>query len=122
MENCRVPADDPNTHLELTMIHEAMILDYGGPDLALIFYGAALKLYLFAGVLVSLLLPAAVCGTVGGVLLTIGGVFLIAVLVGVVESSMARFRFLKVPQLLMGALAIALLALLCFTVFEKGGC
>ena len=51
-ENSRVPFDDPNTHLELTMIHEVMVLDHGGPDLAFILYGAALKLWIFAALLV----------------------------------------------------------------------
>ena len=58
VENCRIPADDPTTHLELTMIHEAMILDHSGPNLALILYGAALKLWLFAGLTAGILLPA----------------------------------------------------------------
>ena len=57
-ENCRVPFDDPETHLELTMIHEAMVLDNGGPDLALIHYGASLKLWLLTVFFVSVLLPA----------------------------------------------------------------
>ncbi|MBQ9774471.1 MAG: NADH-quinone oxidoreductase subunit H [Lentisphaeria bacterium] len=121
-ENCRVPFDDPETHLELTMIHEAMILDYGGPDLAMIFYGAALKLYLFASLLVMLVFPATAGMSFCGVLTTIAGVFVVAVMIGIVESCMARFRFLKVPQMLMGALAASLLAVVCLLVFEKGVC
>ena len=56
-ENCRVPFDDPETHLELTMIHEAMILDNSGPDLAAIHYAAALKLWVFISFLATLILP-----------------------------------------------------------------
>ena len=56
-ENARMPVDDPNTHLELTMIHEVMVLDHGGPDLGLILYGAALKLWVMGALLVSLLTP-----------------------------------------------------------------
>ncbi len=56
-ENARIPVDDPNTHLELTMIHEVMVLDHGGPDLAFILYGAALKLWLFAALIVAMVLP-----------------------------------------------------------------
>ena len=56
-ENCRVPVDDPNTHLELTMIHEVMVLDHGGPALGFIFYGAAVKLFVFAAMLTRLILP-----------------------------------------------------------------
>ena len=56
-ENARIPVDDPNTHLELTMIHEVMVLDYSGPDLAFILYGAALKLFILSALLVRLVLP-----------------------------------------------------------------
>ena len=57
-ENSRIPVDDPNTHLELTMIHEVMVLDHGGPDLAFILYAAALKLWLFGALIVDLVIPA----------------------------------------------------------------
>jgi len=56
-ENCRVPFDDPNTHLELTMIHEVMVLDHSGPPLAVILHGASLKLLLFAVLLTEAVLP-----------------------------------------------------------------
>lgn len=105
-ENCRVPFDDPETHLELTMIHEAMILDNAGPDLAFILYGAALKLWLFAALFVRILLPASVL-SVGLLPLTL----LMGVVIGAVESSMARMRFLKTPFVLAGAGALAVLAL-----------
>ena len=58
-ENARVPFDDPSTHLELTMIHEVMVLDHGGPAFGLVVYGAALKLTVFAVLLSSILVPAA---------------------------------------------------------------
>ncbi len=113
-ENSRVPVDDPETHLELTMIHEAMVLDYAGPDMALILYGSALKLWIFSAFFV-LLIPG-----VGGTLLTLPAILITVVLVGIIESSMARYRFLKVPQMLFGALAAALLGL-CFLIFFEGG-
>src|SRR5437879_13727171 len=56
-ENCRVPFDDPNTHLELTMIHEVMVLDHSGPPLAAILHGASLKLLMFSVLLVEAVLP-----------------------------------------------------------------
>ena len=56
-ENCRVPFDDPNTHLELTMIHEVMVLDHSGPPFAAILHGASVKLLLFAVLLVQAVLP-----------------------------------------------------------------
>ena len=117
-ENCRVPFDDPETHLELTMIHEAMILDNAGPDLAYILYGAALKFTVLAAFFVALLLPrlGAAAAPVRGLVL-LAGVLATGVLVGVVESIMARMRFLKTPQVLLGAFMIALLAILLFVLF-----
>src|SRR5664279_6523981 len=56
-ENARVPFDDPNTHLELTMIHEVMVLDHAGPAFGFLVYGAALKLTVFATLLVTLVIP-----------------------------------------------------------------
>src|SRR5437899_11908261 len=57
VENCRIPFDDPNTHLELTMIHEVMVLDHSGPAFGMILYGAALKLFVFSALIVRLALP-----------------------------------------------------------------
>ena len=56
-ENCRIPFDDPNTHLELTMIHEVMVLDHSGPAFGMILYGAALKLFVFGALVVRLAFP-----------------------------------------------------------------
>ncbi|MBQ4314412.1 MAG: NADH-quinone oxidoreductase subunit H, partial [Lentisphaeria bacterium] len=104
-ENCRVPADDPETHLELTMIHEAMILDYSGIDLGIIHYAAAVKLWVFAQFMVMMLMPSQPIWMVWI------GVFIAAAAIGVVESVTARFRMLKVPHYLVGAFAIELAAL-----------
>jgi formate hydrogenlyase subunit 4 len=108
-ENARIPVDDPNTHLELTMIHEVMVLDHGGPDLALIQYGAAVKLFLFAALFAHLVLPFP-AGPAGALVLVVG-VLAAAALVGLVESGMARLRLARVPQFLVGAGALAALAL-----------
>ena len=110
-ENARIPVDDPNTHLELTMIHEVMVLDHGGPDLALILYSAALKLWLFAALIVGMLLPDSGNPWMNG-LLALGGMFVVIVVVGVIESIMARLRLVIVPQLLVGAGALAAVAFL----------
>lgn len=110
-ENCRVPFDDPTTHLELTMIHEAMILDYSGPELALIQYGASLKLWVFSALIVLTLIPFHFT-VIGNIVIYFAGIFLMAVLVGIVESVTARFRFLKVPQMLVSALALSVFALI----------
>lgn len=109
-ENARIPVDDPNTHLELTMIHEVMILDYSGPDLAFILYGAALKLWVLGALIVNLLLSVLdVSGPVALGCFAVG-MFVLAVVVGVIESIMARLSLLRVPQLLVGAGAFSLFA------------
>jgi formate hydrogenlyase subunit 4 len=109
-ENARIPVDDPNTHLELTMIHEVMVLDHGGPDLALILYGAALKLFLFGAILSRVVLGQG-SGAVAEEALALAGVVLFAVGVGVVESVMARLRMIRIPQLLVGASVLSAFAL-----------
>ena len=119
-ENCRVPFDDPDTHLELTMIHEAMILDYSGIDLGVIFYASALKLWIFASLITSMLIPGGILPAWAEIALSFGGVLLTTVVVGCVESAMARFRFLKVPPLLIAAVVMPILAML-FRFFFLGG-
>jgi formate hydrogenlyase subunit 4 len=109
-ENSRIPVDDPNTHLELTMIHEVMVLDHSGPDLAFIEYGAAVKLFLFAALLAHLVLPFP-AGPWAGAGVLVAGALGAAVAVGVVESLMARLRLRRVPQLLVSAGALAALGL-----------
>jgi formate hydrogenlyase subunit 4 len=117
-ENCRVPFDDPNTHLELTMIHEAMILDHSGPPLAVILHGAAMKLLLFALLLTEAVLPVdAVTPLVGAGALT-AGVLIVTIGVGLVESWLARFAFRRVPLLLTTGFLLCVFALL---VAWKGG-
>jgi len=109
-ENCRIPFDDPNTHLELTMIHEVMILDYSGPDLAFILYASSLKLWIFATIIVTLFIPMTKYNFWDDTLLNIIGIFILAVVTGVVESVIARSRFSKVPQLLLCALSVSIIA------------
>ncbi|BDG10413.1 respiratory chain complex I subunit 1 family protein [Anaeromyxobacter paludicola] len=109
-ENSRIPVDDPTTHLELTMIHEVMVLDHSGPDLALVLYGAAVKLYVFGALLARLLLGGGGQGLLGGSLSLLVGLALFAIAVGLVESTMARLRLARVPQLLVGAGVLSLFA------------
>ena len=111
-ENSRVPFDDPNTHLELTMIHEVMVLDHSGPPLAVIFHGAALKLLLFAVLLTESVLPVGAINPAAGTALLIGGVLTTTIGVGLVESLMARFAFRRVPLLLLTAVLLCVFALL----------
>jgi formate hydrogenlyase subunit 4 len=105
-ENSRIPVDDPTTHLELTMIHEVMVLDHGGVELAAVHYGASLKLWTLGGLFVSLLVPrtglwAADIG------IGCAGIAGMGIVTGVVESTMARLPLGRVPQLLVAAIAMS---------------
>ena len=108
-ENCRIPFDDPNTHLELTMIHEVMVLDHSGPALGAILWAAAVKFLLFVSLVLGVALPIA-SGPWLNWLLFVAGCLLIAVLVGVVESTMARLRLVHVPKLLVSAILLSAFA------------
>jgi formate hydrogenlyase subunit 4 len=111
-ENCRVPFDDPNTHLELTMIHEVMVLDHSGPPLAAILHGASVKLLLFALLLVQAVVPTGVMPPLAAAATLTLGVLAVAVGVGLVESLLARLAFRHVPLLLTVGFLLCLFALL----------
>lgn len=111
-ESARVPVDDPTTHLELTMIHEVMILDHSGPELAQIQYAAAMKTTIYAGLIAALLNPFG--ATESPVLAAIASLVLIALTsigVGLVESLMARLRFQTLPYYSFAALVAAVVSL-----------
>ncbi|MGD9856177.1 MAG: respiratory chain complex I subunit 1 family protein [Planctomycetaceae bacterium] len=112
VENCRIPFDDPNTHLELTMIHEVMVLDHSGPALGMIIYGAALKLFVYAGIVVNLVLPFGTGNSIADWLVFLAGTLIVAVLVGTVESVMARLKMAEIPKLLIGAGVVSLFAVI----------
>ncbi|MHB8972413.1 MAG: respiratory chain complex I subunit 1 family protein [Pirellulaceae bacterium] len=102
-ETCRIPVDDPNTHLELTMIHEAMVLDHSGPLLGVILYAASLKLFILGAFLLHVIVPfqtSVVWMNWPLFLLEMAG---LAVVIGVVESMMARLQMRSVPYLLVTA-------------------
>jgi formate hydrogenlyase subunit 4 len=111
-ENARIPIDDPNTHLELTMIHEVMVLDHSGPDFAFISYSAALKLWVMGALLIGIVVPVHTGNLWIDIPLAICGMLVLAALIGVIESVMARLRLLRVPQLLVGAAAISIIGLI----------
>jgi len=110
VENTRIPVDDPTTHLELTMIHEVMVLDHSGPDFAYIQYAVALKLWSLGALFVGLVVPLR-SGTPwldgGAALLGMAG---LAVVIGMVESAMARYRLTRVPQFIVGAATLSVVA------------
>lgn len=105
-ENSRIPVDDPNTHLELTMIHEVMVLDHSGPLLGLILYGASIKLFVLSALLLHIVFPFQ-----SGFALLDWSLFIVemlftAVVIGIVESVMARLQMRHVPHLLIAAILL----------------
>jgi formate hydrogenlyase subunit 4 len=102
-ENCRIPIDDPNTHLELTMIHEVMVLDHSGPALGIILYGASVKLFITGSIVARLAVPVTTGRLLVDWLAFLIAMLLFAIAIGVVESIMARLKLVQVPNLLIGA-------------------
>jgi len=119
-EGSRVPVDDPNTNLELTMIHEVMILDYSGPDLAFILYASVLKMVIISMLIANLLIPGGMTLelTLSFFILSITVVF---ILVGLVESLIARSRMSHVPQFIFLMTALSLTAFAVIVFFLHGG-
>jgi formate hydrogenlyase subunit 4 len=102
VENARIPFDDTTSHLELSMVHEVMLLDHSGPLLALATFGSALKLLVTGTFLVKICLPIQNIWWIDWPAY-LGGLIVLAVSVGVIESIMARLKFIRVPQLLVAA-------------------
>ncbi len=111
-ECARVPVDDPATHLELTMIHEVMVLDHSGADLALILYAGALKLAVFAVIILNVLTPGSGPSGWTGLGALVASLFAIGIAVGIGESVMARLRLPKVQLYIVGGSALALFGLI----------
>ncbi len=110
-ENARIPFDDPATHLELTMLHEAMLLDHGGPDLALYEYASSVKLWALGLLVVDLTVPVHTGSPWLDAAAVAALLVALAVATGVVESTRARVRLLRLPHLLIGASAMSAIAL-----------
>jgi len=115
-ETGRIPVDNPTTHLELTMIHEAMVLEYSGPSLALIEWASAVKLSVLLALLIAVFAPWGMAGGVSVPALALATlafllkVFVLALAIAVVESSIAKLRMYLVPDFLGVASALAILA------------
>lgn len=105
-ETSRIPVDDPNTHLELTMIHEVMVLDHSGPLFGAILYGAAMKMFVLGAVLLHVVAPFTPGPAWLGWLQFVAGMLGLAVVIGIVESVMARLQMPRVPYLLVGAMLL----------------
>ena len=112
----RLPVDNPSTHLELTMIHEAMILEYSGRDLATIELGSALRLTVLLGLWANLFLPWGVATSTSpsalgiGAAVFVGKVAVLAIVLAVAEVFMAKLRLFRVPELLAGSFLFGVLA------------
>ena len=111
-ENCRIPFDDPNTHLELTMIHEVMVLDHSGPGLAAILYGSSLKLLLLGALFVHIAVPFRNGNLLIDWCAFTGSMILLSIVIGIVESTMARLKMTRIPQLLIAACILSAFAML----------
>jgi formate hydrogenlyase subunit 4 len=111
-ENCRIPFDDPTTHLELTMIHEVMVLDHSGPAFGMILYGAALKLLVLGALFTNIILPFKTGNLFFDWGIFIAAMLYLSVLIGLVESVMARLRLVRIPQLLVAATILSAFAML----------
>jgi formate hydrogenlyase subunit 4 len=114
-ETGRLPVDNPATHLELTMIHEAMVLEYAGTDLALVEWAASMRLTVLLGLLASLFLPWGITGaSLAGLPLALlafaAKVAMLGVGLGTAEVFIAKLRLFRVPELLAGSFVLALLA------------
>jgi formate hydrogenlyase subunit 4 len=122
-ETGRIPVDNPATHLELTMIHEAMILEYSGPYLALIEWGASIKQLILMTLLVNTFFPFGLSTEAGPASLAIGLVsyltklLLLSLAIVLVETTNAKMRLFRVPELLVVALVLAALALISTFLF-----
>lgn len=118
IENCRVPMDDPTTHLELTMIHEVMILDNSGVDLAFISWASAIKLFLFEALIVNLILPINL-GDFGATILFLAAIVLLSIIIGTFESCIARFRMTHIFEFIfiMSLMALLILALTTYKIY-----
>ena len=110
VENTRIPVDDPTTHLELTMIHEVMVLDHSGPDLGYIHYAAALKLWIIGSLLVGLVVPVRSGDVWFDGTAMLAGMAVLAGVIGMIESTMARYRLVHVPQFIVGAATLSAVA------------
>jgi formate hydrogenlyase subunit 4 len=116
-ETGRLPVDNPSTHLELTMVHEAMVLEYSGPKLAVVEWGAAMRLAVLLGLLANLFLPWGIAGAhtgPGGTVVAVAAVaakvgFLAGVLAAA-EVFIAKIRLFRVPEMLAGSFLLSLLA------------
>lgn len=113
VEAARVPADDPTTHLELTMVHEVMILDNSGPELAMVQYASAVKTTIIAGIMAAILNPFSTeFLPIAAMLFTTLVIAAIAAAIGLIESLIARLRFRALPLFIFAAFMAVVLSVI----------
>jgi len=113
-ENCRIPVDDPNTHLELTMIHEVMVLDHSGPLFGIIQYASSIKLFVLGSILINIVTPFYTQCFWLNYLIYSGEAIVLAIVIGIIESVIARFRMSVVPLFLMASILLCGSAFILF--------
>ncbi len=121
-ENARIPIDNPSTHLELTMIHEGMLLEYSGRQLAMMEWASMTKLVLFMTIAWNAFFPWGIATSLDAASIIVGVVVLIvklmtlAIAIALIESSMAKMRLFRLPNLLTGSFLLAFLAVMTYFV------
>lgn len=121
-ENARYPVDNPATHLELTMVHEAMILEHSGKRLALLDWAAANKLFIFSIVLVNIFVPIALPASLSVSILLmslavlLGKTLIVAIAIALIESTMAKFRIFRVPDFVLTSFVLSTIAILIIAI------
>ncbi|MGB3524300.1 MAG: NADH-quinone oxidoreductase subunit H [Mycobacterium sp.] len=127
-ETGRLPVDNPSTHLELTMVHEAMVLEYAGPKLAMVEWASGMRLTVLLALLANLFFPWGIAGANPGALELIVGagaialkVAVLAAIMAAVEVFLAKLRLFRVPELLAGSFVLALLAVTAANFFSGAG-
>ena len=120
VEGSRIPIDDPTTHLELTMIHEVMVLDNSGPSLALIQYGSAMKMLILSGLILNFIIPY----NPGPILHSAcfaAGLIAMAFIIGTIEMMTARFRIVRVPDFVFTIVGMSLMVMFIILLYYYGG-
>ncbi|HWM47009.1 MAG TPA: NADH-quinone oxidoreductase subunit H [Xanthobacteraceae bacterium] len=125
-ENARIPIDNPTTHLELTMVHEAMVLEYSGRHLAMIEFASALKLTLYFSLLICMFVPFGLASAGAplpalalGMAVYVAKLFVLAALLPIAETAVAKMRVFRYPVFLGGAFAAAALAVFLLFVSQR---
>ncbi len=125
-ETGRLPVDNPTTHLELTMVHEAMVLEYAGPRLAVVEWASGMRLTVLLALLANLFIPWGIAGPDPGAMDVVIGILAVAAKVAVLagllagaEMFLAKLRLFRVPELLAGSFLLALLAVTAANFFTR---